>query len=159
MKKLKDIVLTILGSVIIFSFLYVIGRYIYESYFSDGLSGISVVKSVQVKAPLSNVLFWHEYEIEKTDHLMSKISSEKDNMINPLFSYLKNKGFVTEKIETLSLVAKQKMIENGAYAIPKDYIEPTSCDIAQQKGYYYIFKVMIHSVICSRTNDLESVGY
>lgn len=160
MKKYLEKLQTIVGGILVFGILIGLGKSLYDTYFGE--QEFTILKSTQQASPIKNALFWYEEELEKTSYLSvaAKLSKEANNLVNPLFDNLKNKGLVVDRITTMSDVAKQKMTETGAYATWKGEPEPTAWEIAEENGNPYLFKVAIIDVTSARrSNDLQSVKY
>lgn len=160
MKKYLEKLQTIVGGILVLGIVFGLGRSLYNTYFGE--QEFTILKATQQASPIKNALFWYEEELEKTSHssVAVKLSTEADNLVNPLFDNLKNKGLVVDRIKTMSDVAKQKMTELGAYATWKGEPEPTAWEIAEENGNPYLFKVTIIDVTSTRrSNDLQGVKY
>ncbi len=141
------------GAVIVLFLVFSFFRSVYNRNFAE--PEFKVLKEASVSNPIKNALFWYEQELEKiTFQVTAELSSEGSNFTQELYKELKNKGLVNDEITTMSEVATKKMIELDAYR----GTEPNVLEIAQQKGYSHIFKVIMTHVDWKRSG-LSSVTY
>jgi hypothetical protein len=146
----------IIGLLIIGFLVFSLIKSIYKRNFAK--AEFTILKTSKISTPIKNALFWHEEELEKTSTSMinAKLAGEEAFFLKPLFDNLKTTGMVSEAIKTMSDKATKKMIELDAYRGS----EPNVWELAKQKAYPYIFKVIITKVSAKdRTGDLESVNY
>ena len=155
-KKLKSIlekIQGIVGVILLVAFVLGIIMTIYRKF--TEVPEIEILKSTTVATPAKNVLFWYEEGIEKTDPLVGRhLSFDGSSFSKSLYTSLKEKGMATEEITTMSEEATKKMIELDAYRGQ----EPDVLAIAEEKGFPYIFKIIILSG-STRSMSLRSATY
>ncbi|MGV3546396.1 MAG: hypothetical protein ACO1N4_04980 [Pedobacter sp.] len=144
-----------IGLLIIGFIVFGLVRSIYSRNFAD--EEVTVLTPSKNQAPIKNALLWYEMELEKTlPSVSAHLNAEEMFFVQPLYNSLKPTGMVSDYIKTMSEKATARMIELGAYSGK----EPDVWQMAKDKGYPYVFKVVISNASAkSRSNDLESLTY